>query len=324
MHPNEPAIDVHDLRKHYPKTPDGVGLNGVDLHVPAGSVHALLGPNGAGKTTTIRILTTLLRADSGTARVAGFDVRTQPRQVRRRIGLVGQAAAVDEVLTGRQNLLMLGRLNHLRGAADRAGRLLDRFGLAAAADRKVSTYSGGMRRRLDLAAALIVDPPVLFVDEPTTGLDPGARRDVWSAIGELVAGGTTVLLTTQYLEEADALAGRITMLAGGRVVALGTPDELKARVGGDWLEITPADPADLPRFREIAARIGPPTDRGAGLAIPVADRTRALVTVSVALAEAGLQPLDLSVRRPTLDEAFLQLTGPATAATTDPTTEVIR
>lgn len=309
MDPAQPAIEVRDLRKHYPKTADGVGLNGIDLWVEGGTVHALLGPNGAGKTTTIRILTTLLRADAGTARVAGRDVRADGRAVRRRIGLVGQAAAVDEMLTGRQNLLMLGRLNHLPRPAHRAGELLDRFGLAEAADRKVSTYSGGMRRRLDLAAALIVDPAVLFVDEPTTGLDPQSRRDVWSAVRGLVAGGTTVLLTTQYLEEADALADRITMLAAGRVAAEGTPDELKARVGGDWLEITPADPADRPRIREICARIGGPVDRDEVVAVPVDDRTRALVTVSAALVDAGIDPLDLTVRRPTLDEAFLQLTG---------------
>lgn len=305
----EPAIEVHDLCKHYPRSADSIGLNGIRLAVERGTVHALLGPNGAGKTTTIRILTTLLRADSGTARVAGFDVRTQGRAVRRRIGLVGQSAAVDEVLTGRQNLLMLGRLNHLTDPARRAGDLLAAFGLAEAADRKVAGYSGGMRRRLDVAAALIVDPAVLFVDEPTTGLDPQARRDVWSSITDLVAAGTTVLLTTQYLEEADALAGRITMLAGGRITAEGTPDELKARVGGDWLEITPADPADLLPLRAIAARVGEPVDRDGVLAVPVADRTRALVTVSAALADAGLHPLDLTVRRPTLDEAFLQLTS---------------
>ena len=312
----QPTIDVRDLRKHYPKTADGVGLNGIDLDVESGTVHALLGPNGAGKTTAIRILTTLLRADSGTARVAGYDVRTQGRAVRRHIGLVGQAAAVDEVLTGRQNLLMLGRLNHLTHAAERAAELLDRFGLAEAADRKVATYSGGMRRRLDLAAALVVDPAVLFVDEPTTGLDPQARRDVWSAVQGLVAAGTTVLLTTQYLEEADALADQVTMLAGGRVAAAGTPDELKARVGGDWLEITPADPADLPQLRDIAARIGNPVDRDGVVAVPVTDRTRSLVAVSAALADTGIEPLDLTVRRPTLDEAFLQLTGPATDSAT--------
>ena len=309
----EPAIDVQHLRKHYPRTPDGVGLNGIDLRVDRGTVHALLGPNGAGKTTAIRILTTLLRPDSGSARVAGYDVRTEGRAVRRHIGLVGQAAAVDEVLTGRQNLLMVGRLNHLPRPAGRAAALLERFGLAEAADRKVSTYSGGMRRRLDLAAALVVDPAVLFVDEPTTGLDPQARRDVWSAVQGLVDAGTTVLLTTQYLEEADALADRITMLTGGRVAAAGTPDGLKALVSGDWLEITPADPADLPRLWDVAARIGEPVDRGGLLAVPVTDRTRALVAVSAALADAGLDPLDLTVRRPTLDEVFLQLTG----ATTD-------
>jgi len=310
----EPAIEVRDLRKHYPKTPDGVGLNGIDLRVPVSTVHALLGPNGAGKTTTIRILTTLLRADSGTARVAGFDVRGQGRQVRRRVGLVGQAAAVDEVLTGRQNLSMIGRLNHLLSPATRAGELLDRFGLADAADRKVSTYSGGMRRRLDLAAALVVDPQVLFVDEPTTGLDPQARRDVWASIGDLVAGGTTVLVTTQYMEEADALADRITMLAAGRVAASGSPDELKARVGGDWLDVTPDHPADLARLAGICApyAAGPPVTADGVLRIPVADRTRALVGVSSALADARIDPLDLSVRRPTLDEAFLALTGPPT------------
>ncbi|HEY7812334.1 MAG TPA: ATP-binding cassette domain-containing protein [Nakamurella sp.] len=316
------AIEVRDLRKHYPRTPAGVGLNGIDLRVHPGTVHALLGPNGAGKTTTIRILTTLLRADSGTARVAGFDVRTQGRLVRRRIGLVGQAAAVDEVLTGRQNLLMMGRLNHLPSPPARAGVLLDRFGLADAADRKVSTYSGGMRRRLDLAAALVVDPQVLFVDEPTTGLDPRARRDVWTSIGDLVAGGTTVLLTTQYLEEADALAGRITMLAAGRVAAEGSPDELKARVGGDWLDVTPVDPADLARLAGVCApyAAGPPVTADGVLRIPVADRTRALVGVSTALADAGIDPLDLTVRRPTLDEAFLALTGaPAPPVPTVPT-----
>jgi ABC-2 type transport system ATP-binding protein len=311
------AIEVHDLRKHYPGTAEGVGLNGIDLQVEGGRVHALLGPNGAGKTTAIRILTTLLRADGGTARVAGFDVRTQGRQVRRRIGLVGQAAAVDEVLTGRQNLLMLGRLNHLPDPAARSDDLLDRFGLVEAADRKLSTYSGGMRRRLDLAAALLVDPGVLFVDEPTTGLDPQARRDVWTAITDLVRGGTTVLLTTQYLEEADVLADRITMLAAGRIAAQGSPDELKARVGGDWLDVTPADPGDLPRLAELSAPFaaGPPVVDDGVLRVPVADRTRALVGVSAALAEAGLDPLDLTVRRPTLDEAFLHLTGTNAAVT---------
>lgn len=314
------AIEVRDLRKHYPGPagPAGpAGVHGIDLQVEPGTVHALLGPNGAGKTTTIRILTTLLRADAGTAKVAGYDVRTQGRAVRRHIGLVGQAAAVDEVLTGRQNLLMLGRLNHLARPADRASALLDRFGLSGAADRKVATWSGGMRRRLDLAAALLVDPAVLFVDEPTTGLDPLARRDVWAAVRALVAAGTTVLLTTQYLEEADALADGITLLDAGRVAATGTPEDLKGRVGGDWLEITPSDPADLPALAGIAGRVGEPVERNGVMTVPVTDRTRDLVTVSAALASAGIEPLDLAVRRPSLDEVFLQLTGP----TADPGTD---
>ncbi|WP_420121019.1 ATP-binding cassette domain-containing protein [Nakamurella sp.] len=308
------ALAGRDLRPHAggPGGPAGpAGVHGIDLQVEPGTVHALLGPNGAGKTTTIRILTTLLRADAGTAKVAGYDVRTQGRALRRHIGLVGQAAAVDEVLTGRQNLLLLGRLNHLPRPADRASALLERFGLTDAADRKVSTWSGGMRRRLDLAAALIVDPAVLFVDEPTTGLDPRARLDVRSALRELVAGGTTVLLTTQYLEEADALAGRITLLRGGRVAATGTPDDLRARVGGDWLEITPSDPADLPALTGIARRIGDPVEREGVMTVPVADRTRDLVAVSAAVAAAGIDLLDLAVRRPTLDEVFLHLTAPA-------------
>ena len=305
------AIEVRDLRKHYRAPTGPVGLHGIDLRVEQGSVHALLGPNGAGKSTTIRILTTLLRADAGSARVAGYDVRTQGRAVRRHIGLVGQAAAVDDVLTGRQNLLMLARLNHVPRPADRASALLDRFGLTDPADRKVSTWSGGMRRRLDLAAALIVDPAVLFVDEPTTGLDPRARLDVRSALQEMVAGGTTVLLTTQCLQEADELADRITLLSGGRVAASGTPDELKARVGGDWLEITPSDPADLPALAEIAGRIGNPVERDGVMTVPVTDRTRNLVAMSAAVAAAGIDLLDLAVRRPTLDQVFLHLTGPA-------------
>jgi ABC-2 type transport system ATP-binding protein len=308
------AIDVGELRKHYPHSPDGTGLNGIDLRVAKGSVHGLLGPNGAGKTTAVRILTTLLRADSGTATVAGYDVRTQGREVRRRIGLVGQATAVDDVLTGRQNLLLVGRLNHLPAVAagNRADELLQRFSLTDAADRKVAGYSGGMRRRLDLAAALVVAPQVLFVDEPTTGLDPEGRRAVWSAIRDLVTGGTTVLLTTQYLEEADQLADRITVLRAGAVVAQGSPDELKARIGHDWLDVSLIDPDDLPRLRALAGQFADgelQSEAGAAhVSIPVADRTRALVGLSAALAEAAIEPLDITVRRPTLDEVFLQLT----------------
>ena len=308
------AIDVGELCKHYPHSPDGTGLNGIDLQVAKGSVHGLLGPNGAGKTTAVRILTTLLRADSGTAFVAGYNVRTQGREVRRRIGLVGQATAVDDVLTGRQNLLLVGRLNHLPpvAAANRTDELLQRFSLTDAASRKVAGYSGGMRRRLDLAAALVVAPQVLFVDEPTTGLDPEGRRAVWSAIRDLVTGGTTVLLTTQYLEEADQLADRITVLRAGAVVAQGSPDELKARIGHDWLDVSLTDPDDLPRLRALAGQFADgelQSEAGAAhVSIPVADRTRALVGLSAALAEAAIEPLDITVRRPTLDEVFLQLT----------------
>jgi ABC-2 type transport system ATP-binding protein len=307
------AIDVKGLHKHYPGSPEGTGLNGIDLRVEPGTVHGLLGPNGAGKTTAVRILTTLLRLDAGSASVAGYDVRTQGRAVRRRIGLVGQAAAVDEVLTGRQNLILVGRLNHLgrNAATERATELLQRFSLTEAADRKVGGYSGGMRRRLDLAAALVVSPAVLFVDEPTTGLDPQGRREVWSAISELVSGGTTVLLTTQYLEEADQLADRISMLRGGVIAAEGSPEELKSAIGGDWLDVSVADPADLPRLRELAApfasgdlRIDEPAAR---ISIPVGERTRALVGLSAALTQNGLEPVDLAVRRPTLDEVFLHL-----------------
>ncbi len=309
------AIDVRELRKHYPGTPDGTGLGGIDLQVETGTVHGLLGPNGAGKTTAVRILTTLLRMDAGSATVAGYDVRTQGRAVRRRIGLVGQAAAVDEVLTGRQNLMLVGRLGHLerQTASSRAIALLQRFSLTDAADRKVHEYSGGMRRRLDLAAALVVSPAVLFVDEPTTGLDPQGRREVWSAISELVSGGTTVLLTTQYLEEADQLADRISMLRGGLIAAEGSPEELKSAVGGDWLEVSVVDLADLPRLRELAAPFASGDlrldERAARISIPVAERTRALVGLSSALTESGLEPMDISVRRPTLDEVFLQLTA---------------
>ena len=325
---SEYGIDVRELRKRYAGTAEGggptPGLNGIDLQVPAGSVHGLLGPNGAGKTTAVRILTTLLRPDSGTATVAGYDVRTQGREVRRRIGLVGQAPAVDDVLTGRQNLLLIGRLNQLSAAAtrNRTTELLQRFSLTDAAERKVSGYSGGMRRRLDLAAALMVAPQVLFVDEPTTGLDPQGRREVWTAIRELVTGGTTVLLTTQYLEEADQLADRITVLRAGVVVAQGTPDQLKATIGRDWLEVSVADPADLGRLRELAApfadgelQVDQPAAR---VSIPVADRTRALVALSGALQRAALEPVDIAVRRPTLDEVFLQLTGTAHRTTERP------
>jgi ABC-2 type transport system ATP-binding protein len=309
----ERVIEAAGVRKNYKGGTEGAGLNGFDLEVTAGTVTGLLGPNGAGKTTAVRILSTLLEMDSGTATIAGHDVRKQGGEVRRRIGLVGQYAAVDEVLTGRQNLVMFGRLNHLRNAKSRADELLERFSLTEAAGQVVSKYSGGMRRRLDLAASLIVAPRVLFVDEPTTGLDPAGRLEVWSAIRQLVDGGTTVLLTTQYLEEADQLANRISMLKEGKVVAEGTPDELKTQLGSDWLDLVLADPADVPRVVELA---GPFADgeirvHDVRVSVPVKDRTKALVAVANSLHQARIEPEDITLRRPTLDEVFLHLTGTA-------------
>ncbi|MEV6266179.1 ATP-binding cassette domain-containing protein [Kribbella sp. NPDC051936] len=309
----ERVIEAVGVRKNYRGGTEGAGLNGFDLEVTAGTVTGLLGPNGAGKTTAVRILSTLLEMDSGTATIAGFDVRRQGAEVRRRIGLVGQYAAVDEILTGRQNLVMFARLNHLRNAKSRADELLERFGLTEAAGQAVSKYSGGMRRRLDLAASLIVAPRVLFVDEPTTGLDPAARIEVWSAVRQLVAGGTTVLLTTQYLEEADQLADRISMLKAGKVVAEGTPDELKTRLGSDWLDLVLADPAEVPRVLELAAALadGEVRVQDVRVSVPVKDRTKALVQLANSLHEAKIEPEDITLRRPTLDEVFLHLTGAA-------------
>jgi ABC-2 type transport system ATP-binding protein len=277
-------------------------------------VCGLLGPNGAGKTTAVRILTTLLRADSGHAQVAGFDVARQPAQVRRQIGLVGQHAAVDEILTGRQNLVMFGRLYHLgrAAAAARADELLVQFGLDDTGQKSVKDYSGGMRRRLDLAAGLILAPRVLFLDEPTAGLDPRSRNEVWRSVRGLVAAGTTVLLTTQYLEEADQLADSICMLEHGRVIARGTPNELKARLGLDRLDVVVRRDDDLERtagiVRQVAAAevlVEPDARR---ISAPVDDRVAALSQVVRALHEAGIDAEDIVLRRPTLDEVFLQLT----------------
>jgi len=309
------AIAAHGVGKHYSGAKERIALSGFELEVRPGSVCGLLGPNGAGKTTAVKILSTLLELDDGQASVAGFDVTTQARQVRERIGLVGQYAAVDEILTGRQNLVMFARLNHLpsRQAELRADALLEQFALTDTGKTPVSTFSGGMRRRLDLAASLIVSPSVLFVDEPTTGLDPAGRQEVWAAIRSLVATGTTVLLTTQYLEEADQLAHRICMLKEGRVIAEGTPDELKSVVGGDWLDIvlrSGVEPATVAQIVKPVAtgsiRIDTQVNR---ISIPITDRTRALVTVARVLSEAGIEPEDLALRRPTLDEVFLHLTG---------------
>ncbi|HZX04095.1 ATP-binding cassette domain-containing protein [Kribbella sp.] len=313
---SETVIEAVGVRKNYRGGTEGAGLNGFDLEVTAGTVTGLLGPNGAGKTTAVRILSTLLELDSGTATIAGYDVRRQGAEVRRRIGLVGQYAAVDEVLTGRQNLVMFGRLNHLRNAKARADELLERFGLTEAAGQAVGKYSGGMRRRLDLAASLIVAPRVLFVDEPTTGLDPAGRIEVWNAVRQLVDGGTTVLLTTQYLEEADQLANRISMLKAGRVVAEGTPDSLKTQLGADRLELVLADPGDVPRVVELAAPLSDGEVRvtDVRISIPVKDRTKALVVMANSLHEARIEPEDITLRRPTLDEVFLHLTGAEVAA----------
>ncbi|MFG3578152.1 ATP-binding cassette domain-containing protein [Micromonospora chersina] len=312
---NGPAIEAEGLRKRYG---DLVALDGIDLAVPPGTVCAVLGVNGAGKSTLVRILTTLLRADAGVARVAGFDVGRQADRARAHLGLVGQHAAVDEILGGRQNLVLFGRLHHLSPAraAARADELLDRFDLRAAADRPVATWSGGMRRRLDLAAALIVDPPVLFLDEPTTGLDPRARSDVWDAVRGLVDTGATVLLTTQYLEEADRLADTVRVLDHGRVTAAGTPEELKSTLGGDRVDVVLHHPDDLaPAAAAItdATGVAPTVDRAAlRLSVPVTDRVAALAAVLRAVDAAGLRAGDVAVRRPTLDEVFLHLTDSRT------------
>ncbi|MEW2379082.1 ATP-binding cassette domain-containing protein [Micromonospora sp. NPDC047812] len=307
-----PAIEAEGLRKRYGGTQ---ALAGLDLTVPAGTVCGLLGPNGAGKTTAVRVLSTLLRPDAGTARVAGADVLRHPERVRARIGLVGQHAALDEVLSGRQNLVLFGRLHHLAGARARAraADLLARFDLSDAADRPVGTYSGGMRRRLDLAASLILDPPVLFLDEPTTGLDPRARAQVWDAVRRLVADGTTVLLTTQYLEEADQLAHSVRVVDAGRVIADGTPEQLKSALGGDRVEVVLTRADDLEKAVRVvgAAVAATPLVDAAGLRLSVAvtGRVTALAAVLRALDDAGLTAADVAVRRPTLDEVFLRLTG---------------
>jgi ABC-2 type transport system ATP-binding protein len=305
------AIAADGLRKRYGRTN---ALDGFDLAVPAGTVLGLLGPNGAGKTTAVRILATLLRPDGGRAEVAGFDVVGQPAEVRYRIGLTGQTPAVDEVLTGRENLIMWGRLYHLgRGARARADELLERFGLADAADKQVKQYSGGMRRRLDLAASFVMSPEVLFLDEPTAGLDPRNRNEGWEAIRALVAGGTTVLLTTQYLEEADQLADQIVVIDSGRVLADGSPDQLKSKLGGDRIDLVLRAGDELPAAAAVVARVvegEPVTDPAARrVSAPVRDRVTALTEVVRALDDAGIAAEDIGLRRPTLDEVFLRLTG---------------
>jgi ABC-2 type transport system ATP-binding protein len=313
------GIRAEGLVKRYGEV---TALDGLDLAVPEGTVLGLLGPNGAGKTTAVRIFTTLLEADEGTATVDGIDVASDPRRVREQIGLSGQNAAVDEYLTGFENLDMVGRLYHLGRARSRARArdLLDAFRLAHAADRPVRTYSGGMRRRLDLAAALVAQPPILFLDEPTTGLDPRSRIDMWEVIRDLVQGGTTLLLTTQYLEEADRLADDIVVIDQGRAIAQGTADELKSQVGGERIELVVRRSEELPRARQVL------TENGCG-EVEVDERTRTLVapiaggavtlrSVLDDVARAGLSVLDVGLRRPTLDDVFLTLTGHAAETAT--------
>ena len=306
------AIEAHSLRKRYG---DVVALDEVDLRVEAGSILGLLGPNGAGKTTAVRILTTLLAPDGGTARVAGFDVVKDAGKLRARIGLAGQYAAVDENLSGFENLEMFGRLYHLgrRVSRDRARELLADFDLTDAGERLVRTYSGGMRRRLDLAGALVARPPVLFLDEPTTGLDLTSRLTLWDGIKALVSRGTTALLTTQYLDEADHLSDRIAVIDHGRLIAEGAPDELKAQVGGDRLDIRLEDPS---RCEEALTTLRPLAEGSASvddgiLQLPLRERRGAIAEAVRRLDEAGVGIDDIAVRRPTLDDVFLRLTGHA-------------
>ncbi|AZP19438.1 ATP-binding cassette domain-containing protein [Streptomyces aquilus] len=304
------AITVDGARKKYGAKQ---ALDGLDLTVARGTVHGVLGPNGAGKTTLVRILSTLLRPDAGRIEVAGHDVVRQAYAVRLRIGLLGQHAALDEELGGRQNLEMFGRLHHLgaRRARARADELLERFALTDTGRKAVRHYSGGMRRRLDLAASLITEPEVLFLDEPTTGLDPRGRAEVWASVRSLVGGGTTVLLTTQYLEEADQLADRVSVVDAGRVVADGTPEELKKATGGDRIDVVLRDAGQLGAAVALLpvdpAGVSVDPDRRL-LSAPVTDRMAALAGVVRALQDAGVEAEDVVLRRPTLDEAFLHLT----------------
>jgi ABC-2 type transport system ATP-binding protein len=305
-------IEVEQVAKSFGEVH---ALEGMDLSVPEGQVVGLLGPNGAGKTTLVRILATLLRADTGSARVAGFDVAREPMRVRRVVGLAGQASALDDALTGRENLEMIGRLSRLSPthARQRAGDVLDRLRLADAGDRLVRTYSGGMKRRLDLGAALVSSPPVLVLDEPTTGLDPRARIDLWDYLRDLIGEGRSLLLTTQYLEEADQMADEIVVIDHGRVIAGGTPSELKARVGGEVVELTVEDAVDLERAAAVLAPVGadaPHTEaETATITLTVHGGASSLIDAAKRLDDSGIRVADLGLRRPSLDDVFLALTG---------------
>ncbi|NUP47349.1 MAG: ATP-binding cassette domain-containing protein [Catenulispora sp.] len=324
------AIEAEGLVKIYggnKKAKEVRALDGVDLAVPEGTILGLLGPNGAGKTTAVRVLTTLLRPDAGRASVLGLDVVRKPTQVRRLIGLSGQYAAVDENLTGRENLVMVGRLYHMgkEASAKRAAELLEEFTLTDAADRPSKTYSGGMRRRLDLAAALVVKPPVIFLDEPTTGLDPRTRIAMWDVIAGLVKGGTTLLLTTQYLEEADRLADSIAVVDHGKVIARGTADELKAQIGGERLQIVVSDRTRLSEAAELLGRMGTGEarvqDQNREILVPVSGGAQLLVSAIRELDAVGIAIDDVALRRPTLDDVFLQLTGRAVEGEPEPGAE---
>ena len=312
------AIEATALTKRFGKTK---ALAGIDLAVREGTVLGVLGPNGAGKTTAVRILATLLQADSGSARVGGFDVARDPERVRKIIGLTGQYASVDEDLTGIQNLVLIGQLLDLRtkDARSRAAELLEWFDLADAADRRAKTYSGGMRRRLDLAASLVGRPAVVFLDEPTTGLDPAKREDMWDVVRNLVTEGSTVLLTTQYLDEADALADEITVIDHGAVIAHDTPEGLKRVVGGQTLTVRAADIARLPEVTTIVAQVAgaAPDVSARGVVSAPVDGDAALTAAVARLAAAGIGVTELSLHLPSLDEVFFTLTGTRSANTED-------